>query len=123
MDEKKPDFYQLIPIRLFEWEVDEKTQNVIVIRPKFTSKWGKKILLPLLGKQNFRIKLDPLGSIVWKHCDGEHTIRDILELLQTNFPDEEDLPKRLTMFIHQLVREKFIQLLQKVSKEASTPQG
>ncbi len=113
-------FQQLIPVRLFEWEIDEKTQNVIVKRPKFTSYLGKKIVLPFFGQKYFKIKLDPMGSIVWKYADGEHTIKEILEFLETTFNDEEDLPKRLTMFIHQLVREKFIQLLQKVIEDEST---
>lgn len=118
----KPDFQQLLPVRLFEWEIDPETKNVVVLRPKFTSNLGKKIFLPFFGQKYFKIKLDPMGSIVWQHCDGEHTIKDILELLESTFQDEEDLPKRLTMFIHQLVREKFIQLLQKVSEEEATHQ-
>ncbi len=114
----KPDLLQLIPVRLFEWETEPETKRVVVIRPKFTSDLGKKILLPFFGQKNFKIKLDPLGSLVWKMCDGEHTVGDILQELQKTFPQEEDLPKRLTIFIHQLVREKFIQLLQKVDEEA-----
>ncbi len=113
----KPDLLELYPVRLFEWETNPESDRIIVIRPKFTSSLGQKILLPFFGQKYFKIKLDPLGSLVWKLCDGEHTVGDILHELQNTFRDEEDLPKRLTIFIHQLVREKFIQLLQKVSEE------
>lgn len=117
MEKEKPDLMELIPVRLFEWETDNETKNVIVIRPKFTSKWGKKLLLPLFGRKYFRIKLDALGSKVWILADGEHTVGDILKVLEEEFNEEPDITKRLTIFVHQLVREKFIQLLQRVKED------
>ena len=117
MENEKPDLMELIPVRLFEWETDKETNNVIVIRPKFTSKLGKKLLLPLFGRKYFRIKLDALGSKLWQMADGEHTVGDILKALQEEFTEEPDLAKRLTIFVHQLVREKFIQLLQRIKED------
>ncbi len=111
---EKPDLMELYPIRLFEWETDEETQNIIVLRPKFTSKLAKKIILPFYGQKFFKIKFDALGSMVWKLADGEHTVGQILKAMEEKFTDEEDLANRLSKFIYQLVREKFIQLLQRV---------
>ncbi len=113
---EKPDLMELIPVRLFEWENDPQTDRVIIVRPKFTSSLAKKIILPFYGQKFFKIKLDALGSLVWRMCDGEHTVGEILKALQEQFTDEEDLTRRLTLFIHQLVREKFIQLLQRVDQ-------
>lgn len=119
----KPDLMELIPVRLFDWETDPETDRVIIVRPKFTSSLAQKIIMPFYGQKFFKIKLDALGSLVWRMSDGEHTVGEILEALQKEFTEEEELTRRLTLFIHQLVREKFIQLLQRVDESDSAQQA
>ncbi|MHB2148882.1 PqqD family protein [Calditrichota bacterium LG25] len=113
-------FFQLIPVRQFEWKIEEESQRVIILRPKYISKWAQKLTKPFTGESFFKIKLDALGSQVWQYCDGAHSVEEILHILQKKFPEEEDLDKRFVLFIKQLYREKFINLLQKVVEEDST---
>ncbi len=115
-------FFRLVPIRHFEWKTEQETQNVIILRPRYTSRLGKQFLLPFFKDPFFKIKLDKLGSIVWKNCDGEHTVGEIYNILLQEFKDEEDLEKRLLIFLRQLAREKFITLMQKVSEDDSARQ-
>ncbi len=117
MDDRE--FFQLIPIRQFEWERDAETQKIIILRPKYLVAWAQKLTRLITGQPFFKIKLDALGSLIWENCDGEHTVQEIYELLQKAFPEEENLKERYTLFVKRLAREKFITLLQKVSESNS----
>jgi len=46
--------------------------------------------------------MDKLGSLVWKNCDGRKTVKDILNLLEKEFPDEKNIDQRLFLFIQQM---------------------
>lgn len=113
---KKSEFNikEIIPIRRFEWEEDQKTGRIIILRPKFESAFCKKYLLPFFKHKFFKINLDELGTIVWKNCDGKNSVEDIKNAIQKRFnQDVEEIDERLKKFILQLHREKFVILLQK----------
>ncbi len=107
-------YLQLYPLRQFEWKEDTDENRVVIIRPKVVSNWAKKFLKPFFKDATFKIKLDAIGSVVWRNCDGTKTVAEILQILEQNFPDEKELQKRLLMFVRQLTRDKFIILLEKV---------
>ncbi|MBN2426101.1 MAG: PqqD family protein [Calditrichaceae bacterium] len=107
-------FKEIVPIRRFEWEEDKKTGRITILRPKFESAFCKKYLLPFFKNKFFKIKLDELGSIVWKNCDGKNSVEGIKAVTQKTFnQDIEKIDERLKKFILQLHREKFVILLQK----------
>ena len=117
------EFFKLIPVRQFDWRLDEQSQRVIVLRPKYLSPWAKKLMSPFSGESHFKIKLDALGSKVWQACDGQNTVEQVFDILVKAFPEEPELKKRFTLFLKQLAREKFIILLQKVDRETNVRQG
>ena len=99
------------PRRMFEHEQDAESGRVIVLRPKYLSRWTVKFIMPMLKQKYFRVKLDELGSEVWRNCDGEKTVDQLIQLLQKKFgADEEQLAERLSKFILHLQKEKFIEL-------------
>ena len=116
------DFFQLIPVRQFDWQIEENSQRVIVLRPKYISKWAKKIMKPFSRESYFKIKLDTIGSQVWQACDGQNTVEQIFNQLKQAFPDESNLKERFTLFLKQLSREKFIIFLQKVDETSNPPE-
>jgi len=96
------EFLQYVPKRLdFEWYTDE--DGIVHIRvPKFKSKIGEQFCR-LIHKENiFIANLDKKGSLVWKNCDGKKTVKQILDILKKEFPDEKDIDQRLFLFLHNM---------------------
>jgi len=102
------EFLNFKPVREnFEWfKTDENLVRIVV--PKFKSKLGKKFC-KLLGKDDtFTANLDEIGSLVWENCDGKHTVKEILEILEKKFPKEENMLNRLILFLQQMRKLKYI---------------
>ena len=70
--------------------------------PKFTSGFGKKFVKVMKRDNIFTAHLDKLGSSVWKQCDGTVTVKEILDKVTVEFPDEKDIDQRLFLFLQQL---------------------
>ena len=105
------DIMECIPSRLCEHEIHQGTKRIIVLRPKFTSKVGKRILEPFLKNKNFKVKLDDLGTAVWKNMDGKTTVKNMGEILAAEFgPKIEPIYERLGKFLIRMHKEKFIRL-------------
>jgi hypothetical protein len=75
---------------------------VLVNVPKFTSGFGKKFVKVMKRDNVFTAHLDKLGSSVWKQCDGTVTVKEILDKVTVEFPDEKDIDQRLFLFLQQL---------------------
>jgi hypothetical protein len=90
------------PRRLdFKWETT-KEGLVRIIVPKFKSKLGKKFCKILKKDSTFGAEFDKLGSVVWKNCNGTNTVKEILDIVSCDFPDEDDLDQRLFLFLQQM---------------------
>jgi len=50
----------------------------------------------------FSANLDKLGSSIWKQCEGTKTVKEILEVITKEFPDEKNIDQRLFLFLQQL---------------------
>ena len=75
---------------------------MLVNVPKFTSGFGKKFVKVMKRDNIFTAHLDKLGSSVWKQCDGTVTVKEILEKVTVEFPNEKDIDQRLFLFLQQL---------------------
>ena len=96
------EFLEFIPRRLdFEWETKEDGLVTMKV-PKFTSNLGKSFCKVLRKDDTFVANLDKLGSIVWKNSDGVNTVRQILEILKTEFPDAKNIDQRLFLYLIQM---------------------
>jgi hypothetical protein len=90
------------PKRLgFEWSTAD-TGLVTITVPKFTGKVGKSFTKLLKRDNTFSSNLDKLGSTIWKQCDGEKTVKEILDVVIKEFPCEKNLDQRLFLFLQQL---------------------
>jgi hypothetical protein len=96
------EFLHFKPKRLlFEWDAGEDGLVRIKV-PKFTSTLGQSFCTILKKDNMFTAHLDSLGSLVWKQCDGKHTVKQILKTIQTEFPKEKNIDQRLFLFILQM---------------------
>jgi len=107
-DQPKPrlptvdEFLVFIPRRLdFEW-ITKEDGLVTMKVPKFKSNFGKSFCKILRKENTFDANLDKLGSIVWKNCDGVNTVKQILEILKTDFPDQKNIDHRLFSYLQQM---------------------
>ena len=93
----------MTPHRTAEWYEEDGLVHIRL--QKFDSRWGKW-LCRALKKPNFAtIKLDDLGSSVWKHCDGATTVGNMLNQLHEkmgNTFEKEGMGPRSYYFLHML---------------------
>lgn len=92
------------PVRTAPWE--EEDDLVQVRMQKFDGRLGKWLCRVLHRPNYAMVRLDELGSFIWKQCDGSTTIADILTALDeemgNRFDAEEKLEKRTFYFFHML---------------------
>ena len=97
----------LKPVRSCEWEGDGECVSLVI--PRFRFPLLRKWLLPRLKNPYYRVKLDVIGTLVWKACDGKTTVREIAERLRSHFGERvEPVYDRLSFFLSQLERGGFI---------------
>jgi hypothetical protein len=99
---------ELAPERCAEWE--ERDDRVVVIRPGPSSTGLRRLLDRFLFELSAkRIKLDDMGSFVWRHLDGQHTVGEIADLLRREFDERaEPAEDRLAKLIWAFRREEFV---------------
>ena len=85
----------------YEWSTDEEGLVHVKV-PKFEGKLGNTLCRVLKKDQTFTANMDTVGSFVWKHCDGQTSVRKILDGLREELSDEENLDQRLFLFLHQM---------------------
>lgn len=102
----KLNILDLIPKHLLEYKInDDGLVDVLV--PRFKIKFLQK----LAQKNNnpyIKANLDELGSNVWKLIDGNHTGKDIANIMKEKFVDIEQIFQRVGLFLQQLYRNNFI---------------
>lgn len=80
----------------------------VIAFPRFKHAWMRKYLLPKNLSPYIRVRLEEHGTAVWNLIDGKRTVREIILLLSNHFENEEDYDIRVTTFITQLRKDKFI---------------
>ena len=104
------EFLKYIPNRVeLEWSTN-KEGLVEIIMPKFNSKLGKSFCKVIKKENSFTANMDKYGSLVWKNCDGKKNVGDILNIMQKEFPNEENLDQRLILFLQQMNSLRYINL-------------
>jgi len=96
------EFLKYTPKRVdLEWKVNSEGLVEIKI-PKFKSNFGKSFCRVIKKDNYFMGNMDKLGSVVWQNCDGIKAVKNILEIVKKEFPDEKNIDQRLYLFIQQL---------------------
>ena len=83
--EERPNLLCCRPVRRVEAEEEE--DHVVVLRPRFLRGPLAWWLQPRLKRPHFRVKLDPIGSFIWRHCDGETTVAQLAQDMEQEFGD------------------------------------
>lgn len=83
---KRDDILKAIPLRnsTVKWEKNDEDEVSIVI-PQMDKLWVKIVTKIFMVPGKRVVVLDEIGSYVWLECDGEHTIRDIMNSLSGKY--------------------------------------
>jgi hypothetical protein len=96
----------LTPERRADWEAGADGRVVIRI-PKFRGRLGRWIV-PRLRRPYFNVRLDALGSVIWRLCDGQTPVSTMAERLEHELGpeagDAQALLERIAAFLRHLER-------------------
>jgi hypothetical protein len=114
-----PPFPSLVPVRAHRWEEGE-SGRVTVFVPKFSGRFTRRWLMPLLARPDVRLRLDDLGSFVWRECDGRTTVADVAERVHRRFGGEPgEALARVSSFVRQLARTTSVTFLAPAGRAAA----
>jgi hypothetical protein len=114
-----PPFSSLVPVRAHRWEEGD-AGRVTVFVPKFSGRFTRRWLMPLLARPEVRLRLDELGSFVWRECDGRTTVAELAERVHRRFGDAPgEALSRVSSFVRQLARTTSVTFLAPVGPAAA----
>jgi hypothetical protein len=98
----------MVPWRTHEW-TDAESGQVKILVPRSGRRRLGSWIATRLDRPHIAVKLDEIGSSVWRACDGTSTVRDIARTLEAEFGERiEPLHERLGKFFAELERSRFI---------------
>ena len=81
-----------------------------VLRPKLGDSRIGRWLAARLGAPCYRIRLDDIGTIIWKACDGETPLTEMGRRLRDAFGERvEPAGERLARFVRMMLRSRMIE--------------
>ena len=91
------------PRRLLEWR--EEDGRCVLLRPRFGASRPGRWLARLAGDPHYRIRLDEVGTLVWKACDGRTSLAEIARAMRSAFGDRvEPADERLARFVRGMLK-------------------
>ena len=97
------DFGIVRPRRLLEWE--EEDGRCVLLRPRLGPTRFGRWAARQFGEPHYRIRLDDVGSLIWKACDGHTSLADIVGRMRERFGDQvEPADKRLAAFVRKMLK-------------------
>jgi len=105
------DYMQLIPVPRLEAECEPETGQVLILLPRYGDPILSRLLQPRLpaNKRFIRVPLEQRGAFLWSLMDGQRSVADLAQAYGREFPeDKEDVPTRVSMYLHAMYDNKFI---------------
>ena len=97
------DFVHARPRRLLEW--CEEDGRCVLLRPRLGSSRLVRWVAGQVGDPHYRIRLDEVGTLVWKACDGDTSLADIVGRMRDRFGERvEPADHRLSRFILKMLK-------------------
>jgi len=98
---------ELYPCRQLKY-MESDDQHIVLLVPH-SQNWFTRKFLPAPKNPAQRIHLDLIGSFIWSHFDGTHTLRAIAQKAQEKFAEKvHPVQERLVLFAQQMYKQKFI---------------
>jgi hypothetical protein len=101
-------FWNACPRRLLDWH-DSGDGRCVVLRPKFGDSRVGRWFASKLGDPCYRIRLDDVGTFIWKACDGQTSLTQMAGRLRGEFGERvEPAEERLARFVQSMRRSRMI---------------
>jgi hypothetical protein len=101
-NDPQENYLDRVPRRNVDFEEGEGGR-LVLLRPKFITGPFARWLQPRLPRKHFRVKLDDVGTLVWRSIDGARNVGEIAEILFAEFGERvEPRYERCSRFIHSL---------------------
>ena len=98
------------PHRMLDWR-EREAGRCILLRPKFGRSSVGRWLASRVVEPHYRIRLDEIGTFVWKACDGETSLASIADRMREEFgPRAEPAEQRLAVFVRKMLRSRMLAL-------------
>lgn len=97
------DVLGLVPVRKVAERLAEDSENLILLDPRFKKGPLGRWLQPRLDPERafILVRLDAMGSYVWRQIDGHRNIEAIIRSFVEAFPDQrDDAAERVWKFLH-----------------------
>ena len=102
-----------VPVRnqAVRWEHDEDLDETLIVIPRGDAFWIRALSKIFYVPDSRRVTLDELGSHVWRRCDGETTVRDLIKEFADRFKlSRKEAELSLITFLKQMARRRLIGL-------------
>jgi hypothetical protein len=83
---------------------------VTLPRPRFRARWLARLLVPRFASPHVKVRLDRLGSHLFRGCDGQRPVADLVADLVAAFPEEPRAADRSLVFVRMLAGSGFVRL-------------
>lgn len=124
---KRPQRQEIITqwLELYPRQGMEYTQSDdgrIVLLIPHSQNWFTRKFLPTPKNPAQRIHLDEIGSFVWLHFDGRHTLEHISRMAEEKFTEKvQPAQERIVLFTQQMYKQKFITMHARQFNESIPP--
>ena len=106
----KVNLLDTVPVRSGQVTTEWEDGCVVLVFPRFRRKHIWHRLLPKSLSPLLHVRLEEHGTAVWNLIDGQRTVREIVELLDSHFQGETNYPSRVAAYMAQLQKDGFIRL-------------
>ena len=97
------------PRRRLEWR--EEDGRCVLLRPRLGASRPGRWLAGLAGDPHYRIRLDEVGTLVWKACDGRTSLAEIARSMRSAFGVRvEPAEERLARFVRRMLKGRMLTL-------------
>ena len=111
---KDSNFLEYYPKRLCEFELKDDLVTVLFKKEKLNI--IDKTFFKKKSSKPHKIDLDEIGSFIWHLIDGNNSVKNIVEKSREHFSEKiEPAEDRIELFLAQMNKNKFIQILEKVN--------
>lgn len=101
---------ELVMVREVNWRDEDGI--AVIIAPRFGKGFLCWFLRRLFKNPFIRLKLDEMGTHVWKMCDGSYTIGEIVKSLEETFGDDAgNARERVDFYLRGLHRQHWLSFL------------
>lgn len=111
-DETVQRWLQLFPSQNCGYKTTDSGSYILEL-PRAENRILKAIISIFAKSDTMKIKLDETGSFIWKHCTGNNSVRQIVNLLETQFGEQvKPAEERTILFFQHLYRYNLVKFYQ-----------